>query len=155
MFDAIRAWLFSRKSVSENSFTKKGPQHENKTLSTCPEAPREAASRAHFSNTKQQFDFEVLFKLVTTVSQEIENAVWVDFNLQMFQSSDRKMWRINVKSPLLVIWYALGQGLANWSKILANFLFYIHCEKCFLIFRDYQSEIDKHIDRSLSRFHGL
>ena len=44
--------------------TKGTPQHENQPLSTCPEAPGEAASRARFSNKKQQFELKMLLELI-------------------------------------------------------------------------------------------
>ena len=80
-----------KKNCSENGFEKRGPIHENKSLWTCPEAPREAASRAHFSNKKQQFQHKfqtLLLELKSCARKCCFN--W--FALQCFQKCSKK-WK--------------------------------------------------------------
>ena len=60
------------KKVSEMDSKKGTLQYENQELWTCPGAPREAASRAHFSNKKQEFEHkfqELLLELVICFSE--------------------------------------------------------------------------------------
>ena len=62
--------IFQKKTVSEMASKKGTLQHQNYELSSFPEAPREAASRAHFSNKKQEFEHkfqELLLELVFLV----------------------------------------------------------------------------------------
>ena len=52
LFEAIWGSIwhhFSEKNPSENRFKKRDPPLENSSLSPCPMAPRDAASRARFS----------------------------------------------------------------------------------------------------------
>ena len=54
---------FSEKTNgSENSFKKGSPNMKTPPYEHVRGAPREAFSREHFSNKKQQFDFEMLFE---------------------------------------------------------------------------------------------
>jgi len=45
-----------KKDASKNASKKGYPPKSNNTLFHCQEAPREAASRAHFSDKKQLFE---------------------------------------------------------------------------------------------------
>ena len=59
---------FFRKNNSENGFKKGPPKHGNSTLSTCPEAPREAVLRAIFStrnNSSGMNSQKMLFEIVS------------------------------------------------------------------------------------------
>ena len=80
--------------------------HENNTPSPWPEAPREAASRARFSNKEQQFELKMLFKLVSiafvpTICSKLLFELAPIANVPT--SCSNKMKRINVKSTLLMI----------------------------------------------------
>jgi len=104
---------FSKKNASENGFEKRGPTHQNDTLWTCPEAPREAASRARFSNKKQQFEHKfqtMLLELMFCVRKCCFNLFPLHFFPKMFE----KLKRVDVKNTLLIIWHAQSaKGLAN------------------------------------------
>ena len=41
------------------------------------------------------------------------NAAWIGFNCKCFKKMFERMKRIDSKSTLLMIWHALGKGLAN------------------------------------------
>ena len=56
----------------------------NKELWTCPEAPREAASRAHFSNKKQQFELKFQKLLLDLMSCARKCCLYL-FPLQFVQ----------------------------------------------------------------------
>ena len=86
--------------------SKKGtPQHENKSPSTCPEAPREAASRASFSNKKQKLEHT----FQTIAAQAPVLCLKILFEL-VFIAKFRK----NLFEKLLVILHAVGEGPENY-----------------------------------------
>ena len=115
--------IFQKKTVPEIALKKGSPQHENDTLWTRPEAPREAASRAHFSNKKKQFELEMLFEFVSIAffPQKIGNVVWVRLNCNCSNFVFEKMERVDVESTSFVIWHALAKAWRinsyNWSML--------------------------------------
>ena len=93
-FEAILVSIwhhFSEKNCSENGYEKRGPIHQNRSLWTCPEAPREAASRAHFSNKKHQFEHKFQ-KLLLELMSCPRKCCFNLFPLQFFQKCSKK-WK--------------------------------------------------------------
>ena len=82
------AIILQKKTVPKIASKRGAPQHVNMELWTSPEAPRETASRAHFSNKKQQFELKTLVELVSiafSFQQLLGNATWICFNFKCFK----------------------------------------------------------------------
>ena len=114
-FEAILVSIwhhFSEKNCSGNGFEKRGFIHENYWLSSCPEAPREAASRAHFSNKKQQFEHKFQ-KLLLELMSCARKCCFNLFPLQFFQKCSNN-WKESM-SKTHYSWSdtPLAKGLAN------------------------------------------
>ena len=86
--------IMFQKNDSEKSFKKRGPR---------PEAPREAASRAHFSNKKQQLELKMLLEFVTIASLP-KNCLEMLLELASIPKKfPKERKRINVKKSTLPV----------------------------------------------------
>ena len=115
---------YSRKTGHKKASQKGTNQHENATLWTCPEAPREAASRANFLNKKQQLELKMLFEFVSVVFF-YKNAWKCCSNwlpLQMFQQFVRRNWKgscqEHITCDLTRPWPRPGESV---ESIISNF----------------------------------
>ena len=102
---------FLRTNHSENRFKKRNPPLENRTLSPCPMAPRDAASRARFSTVtiarariqaRFQLELELWLEFVSKFEFEIENLLEIGclnwLRLQKFRKQFEKMERADIKT---------------------------------------------------------
>ena len=111
--------MFQKKTVPEISLTTRAPQHENKTSSTCPEAPREAASRAHFSNKKQQFEHrfqQLLLELMSCARK----CYWICFHGRCSKNCSNKWKGLMSKAHY---WWSDRTWAKAWRIHIPNYRF--------------------------------
>ena len=72
----------------------------------CPVSPREAASRGHFSNKKQQFELKILFEVVSIAffpKHCGEMLLDLVSNANVQKHVSKNIRRISVESTLLMV----------------------------------------------------
>ena len=138
IFEAIWGSIwhhFLEKTIPKIASKKGDPTFENKSLCTCPGAPRDAASyyslikatasRAHFSNrnnssssnsssvsTRGRIVVRICIRFWVDCSSKSKNcskmAAWVGFDCKSFENNSKK-WKGWYQNSMLMIWHATGQ----------------------------------------------